>query len=108
MEMSPGVTLLVIIACFFLAYLCYVGMRKIDENGKEKYGEETWKQIKESQKQAEEAKKYHNYIFTCPVCNSHRVRKISDADRAISVATLGVASSKIGKQYECDNCDHKW
>ena len=35
-------------------------------------------------------------------------KKISDLNRTASVAMLGVASSKIGKQYECDNCQHKW
>ena len=44
----------------------------------------------------------------CPMCKSHNTRRISTANRAISVATVGLASSKIGKQYECFNCKHKW
>lgn len=44
----------------------------------------------------------------CPVCGSTRVNKISTANRAISVLAWGFASSKIGKQYECKNCKHKW
>lgn len=45
----------------------------------------------------------------CPICGSKKnVRRISDMNRAVSVATLGLASSKIGKQYECTHCKHKW
>lgn len=44
----------------------------------------------------------------CPVCGSIRVNKISTANRLTSVFAFGLASSKIGKQYECKNCKHKW
>lgn len=52
--------------------------------------------------------KYNNYMFTCPMCGSKKVKKIGTINRAASIATVGLASSKIGKQYECDNCQHKW
>ncbi len=52
--------------------------------------------------------KYNDYKFTCPMCGSKKVKKIGTMNRAASVATVGLASSKIGKQYECDNCKHKW
>ena len=44
----------------------------------------------------------------CPMCKSHNTRRISTANRAASVALVGLASDKIGKQYECFNCKHKW
>lgn len=44
----------------------------------------------------------------CPMCNSTNIEKISTASRAISVATVGLASGKIGKQYKCKNCKHMW
>lgn len=44
----------------------------------------------------------------CPICSSTNVKKITTANRLMSVATFGFASSKIGKQYECKNCKHKW
>lgn len=44
----------------------------------------------------------------CPVCGSTRVNKISTANRLTSVFAFGLASSKIGKQYECKSCKHKW
>lgn len=44
----------------------------------------------------------------CPVCGSQNVNRISTTGRLFSVATFGLASSKIGKQYECKRCKHKW
>lgn len=44
----------------------------------------------------------------CPICGSTNVNRISTMNRTVSVATVGLASSKIGKQYECKNCKHKW
>lgn len=44
----------------------------------------------------------------CPMCGSKKTGRISTAGRAVSVAAVGLASSKIGKQYECRNCGHKW
>lgn len=49
-----------------------------------------------------------NNKLKCPVCGSTNVAKISTLNRSVSVATVGLASSKIGKQYECKNCKHKW
>lgn len=44
----------------------------------------------------------------CPICGSTNVSRISTLNRGVSVATVGLASSKIGKQYECKKCKHKW
>lgn len=44
----------------------------------------------------------------CPVCGSTRIKKISTISRAISVEMVGVASSKIGKQMECEQCGYKF
>ena len=44
----------------------------------------------------------------CPQCGGRNTQRISTINRTISVATVGLASSKIGKQYECKNCKHKW
>lgn len=49
-----------------------------------------------------------NNKIKCPICGSTNVAKISTLNRSVSVATVGLASSKIGKQYECKNCKHKW
>lgn len=44
----------------------------------------------------------------CPNCGSIDTKKISTTSRVASVAMVGVASSKIGKQYECINCGYRW
>ena len=44
----------------------------------------------------------------CPNCGSKNTHRISVAGRAVSVGTLGIASSTIGKQYKCDDCKHMW
>lgn len=44
----------------------------------------------------------------CPLCGSRNTERISTANRVLSVATTGLASSKIGKQYKCNNCKHLW
>lgn len=44
----------------------------------------------------------------CPTCGSTNIKKISDLNRVASVALFGLASSKIGKQFECKNCGYKW
>lgn len=49
-----------------------------------------------------------SYGLRCPVCGSSNIKRISNTSRVISIAIIGLASSKIGKQYECRNCKHKW
>lgn len=44
----------------------------------------------------------------CPMCGSLQTRRITTGNRAVSVAAVGLASDKIGKQYECLKCKHKW
>lgn len=43
-------------------------------------------------------------LVFCPYCGSADTRKISTASRTASVAVVGVASSKIGKQWHCNKC----
>lgn len=44
----------------------------------------------------------------CPNCGSSCIKKISTTRRVASVATLGLASSTIGKTYRCQSCRHTW
>lgn len=44
----------------------------------------------------------------CPICNSTDVTRVTTMNRAASVAMVGIASGKIGKQYKCNNCNHLW
>ena len=47
-------------------------------------------------------------IPKCPTCGSTNIKRITTANRAVSVLTLGILSGKIGKNYECLNCKAKW
>jgi len=63
------------------------------------------------QKRKEEKEAYDAMVAQntkCPVCGSNETKRISTLSRATSVATVGLASSKIGKQYHCKRCGHKW
>ena len=43
----------------------------------------------------------------CPICGKkENVVRISSLNRTASVATFGLASAKIGKQYQCKYCKH--
>ena len=45
----------------------------------------------------------------CPICKSKEyVERITTMDRGVSVAMVGLASGKIGKQYRCKKCKHMW
>ena len=44
----------------------------------------------------------------CPMCRGNNTRRISTLNRGASIAAVGLASSKIGKQYECLDCKYKW
>lgn len=48
--------------------------------------------------------KGNNCGITCPYCGSTNISKIGTLNRAVSVGLLGLASSKIGKQWHCDHC----
>lgn len=44
----------------------------------------------------------------CPMCGKNSGKKITTTSRAASVAMVGLASGKIGKQYKCTSCGHMW
>lgn len=53
-------------------------------------------------------KKPETSLVKCPICGSDTVEKITTMDRSVSVAMVGLASGKIGKQYKCKKCKHMW
>ena len=60
-------------------------------------------------KKAEQEKERLAKLPYCPICGTKdHVRRIGTLKRSMSVMAWGLASSKIGKQYECTNCKHKW
>lgn len=42
---------------------------------------------------------------TCPYCGSTKLKKIGIGSRMLSIGTLGLAGSKIGKQWHCKSCN---
>lgn len=44
----------------------------------------------------------------CPACHGYNTQRISTTKRVVSTSLIGLASSTIGKQYECIDCRHKW
>lgn len=64
--------------------------------------------IIDQQKAEKEAKKYNHYRYKCPMCQSNKIMNISTVKKAVSAEMLGLASDKIGKTYQCDDCKYMW
>lgn len=47
-------------------------------------------------------------IPRCPTCQSPNIKRITPGSRMVSVFGWGLASDKIGKQFECLKCGYKW
>lgn len=60
--------------------------------------------IKELEESIARHKREESYMVHCPYCNSTNVKRISTTSKVTSVAMLGIASNKIGKQWHCNNC----
>lgn len=60
----------------------------------------------EAEKRQEEIKQAQHP--QCPACHGYNTQRITTASRVIGTAMVGLASSTIGKQYECLDCKHKW
>ena len=49
-----------------------------------------------------------NNIPKCPTCGSTDISDISTIKRAVGIATVGLASSDLGKTRKCNKCGYKW
>ena len=47
-------------------------------------------------------------LVKCPYCGSTSCNKIGNIKRSLSVALFGIGSSKLGKQWHCNNCGSEW
>ena len=73
--------------------------------------EKPGKIISEFISKVNETKQYSNATsIRCPNCGSTNVKKISATKRLFSAELFGLASSSIGKQFQCmeKNCGYKW
>lgn len=91
-------------------YEGYVKRRtqKIEKNRKKydaRYNRTTEMQREQDQAEIERLKK----LPECPICSKKDcVKRISTLNRSASIAAFGLASAKIGKQYQCERCKHLW
>lgn len=51
---------------------------------------------------------YYIPVPKCPTCQSTNISKIGTVNRMVSTGLFGLASSKIGKTYKCNNCGTTW
>lgn len=75
------------------------GKRHCQELRAQKQADEWMTKIKEQQDLASGKR------VVCPYCKSTNTDKISTVSRAVSVSLVGAASSKLGKQWHCNNCN---
>lgn len=77
---------------------------------RDKRREEVQKNIELKNAEEQRKRKEHDakHLPCCPNCGSWNTKRISTASRAASVAAVGAASGKIGKQYQCNDCKHMW
>lgn len=61
-----------------------------------------WDKDTEKAKRTKQVKIYKP--VQCPYCHSTKTNKISVLSRSMSVGLFGFGSSKIGKQWHCENC----
>ena len=89
-----------------LANTDYAAYEEYIKNEREK--ERETQEFLQKQKDEKEAKKYNNYKYKCPMCGSNKIANISTAKKVVSAEILGLASAKIGKTYQCDECKYMW
>lgn len=74
----------------------------------EREQERATQEFLQKHKEEKEAKKYNNYKYKCPMCGSNKIANIATAKKVVSAEMLGLASNKIGKTYQCDECKYMW
>lgn len=70
------------------------------------------RQHEEEQRKKEYEEKIYNEakarVVTCPYCHSTNTKKISAGHRWLSTGLFGLASSDLGKQWKCMDCESKF
>lgn len=83
------------IICIYLSYRCLNSISK-----------ETLDGAAEMKNQKEYRKLNEGY--KCPSCGMMAGHRIGVMSKGFSVGTFGLASNKIGKNYQCANCKYIW
>lgn len=55
-----------------------------------------------------ENNKTNKHIHKCPICGSTDIKRLTVVNRFMSIFMFGFASAKVGKQFECGNCEYRW
>ena len=74
----------------------------------EQYQKEKLREQEEIERQHElerQRKAMKNFAPKCPYCSSYNTSRIGTISRSVSIGLVGLASSKIGKQWHCNNCN---
>ena len=53
-------------------------------------------------------RKYYKEGYKCPNCGKKAGKPIGFFSKTFSIGLKGLASNKIGKSYECENCRYTW
>lgn len=95
----------VIIGFIVFAFLIWLGYTIINS-----ISDKTKREVDEINKTKDKQKEYQELHggYKCPNCGECAGHEISTVKKAVSVGMLGLASNKIGKNYECKNCGYKW
>lgn len=87
------------------AYRRYLAEAEVRKQEFEKDQKETLARARADRiKEEEEARA----SIKCPACGSKRYKKISLSSKVVSTEMLGLASSKVGKTFQCKTCGYKW
>ena len=80
--------------------------RERQEHERKQKALETARQVEKwKAKQQEQQDLASGKCVVCPYCKSTNTEKISTLNRAVSISIVGAASSKLGKQWHCKNCN---
>ncbi len=95
----------VVLYITYLDYKMFMDTYREQIDDLKKYKEQRKENLIEGYKRKAEAEAK---IPKCPMCQSTNIEKISTTSSAVSIATVDLASGKIGKQYKCKECKHMW
>ena len=96
-----GVGLAVLLAFGGAGFFLWLGMKTFNEAP-----EDLRRAVGENLK--EEEYKKMNCGYKCPSCGRKAGHPLNQFTKGLSVGALGLASNKIGKTYQCANCDYMW
>lgn len=95
----------VIMGFIIFAFFVWLGYTIINS-----VSDKTKQEVVEINKAKEEQKKHQELHggYKCPNCGKNAGHEITIIKKSASIGVFGLASNKIGKNYECKNCGYKW